>query len=200
MLAESDGDVLILPADHALRIAGRRHRDLHRAADHLLAGDSRTPHRLGASRSGRSFGEAMARALPGPRRPGPLRQRRRDPRRDRPRHPALRGHRAALAPRAIRCSGAARRSMRTASSRRPTARRISRRSTPRGPERPPSRERVLVSTRRGKQFNSMIQRDRSADRRRAGRHPDQRRGCWTGSAGGRAAVRLRRRTGRSMAA
>ena len=50
MLAESEGDVLLLPADDALRVGRRGHRDVHRAPHHLLAGNSRPPHRLGAAR------------------------------------------------------------------------------------------------------------------------------------------------------
>ena len=48
------------------------------------------------------------------------------------------------------------------------------------PALPRAGEGFTVSTRRGKQFNSMVQRDdRSADRRGASRHPDQRRGSRT---------------------
>ena len=38
--------------NHALRVARRRHRDLHGAPDHLLAGDRGTPHRQRAPRVG----------------------------------------------------------------------------------------------------------------------------------------------------
>ena len=41
--------------DDALRVAGRRHRDDDRATDRLLAGDSRSPDRIGAPRVGRCF-------------------------------------------------------------------------------------------------------------------------------------------------
>ena len=49
MLVESDGDVLLLPAATRYESRRRRHRDLDRAADHLLAGDSRPPDRIGAA-------------------------------------------------------------------------------------------------------------------------------------------------------
>ena len=49
MLVDCDGDVLLLPAGDPLRIAGRRNRNVHRAAHHLLAGDPRAPDWLGAA-------------------------------------------------------------------------------------------------------------------------------------------------------
>ena len=50
MLVEGEGDVLLLPAVDALRESGRRHRDVDRAADHLLARDPWPPDRISQAR------------------------------------------------------------------------------------------------------------------------------------------------------
>ena len=76
---------------------------------------------------------------------------------DRARRAALRRHRAAGGQGRSRCSGAAAGSTPTAGSPRPTAGRTSRRSRLRGRDR--AADGFVVSTRRGKQFNSMVQRD-----------------------------------------
>ncbi len=50
MLADSDGDVVLLPAATRYESAGRRHRDVDRAADHLFAGNPGAADRIGARR------------------------------------------------------------------------------------------------------------------------------------------------------
>ena len=114
----------------ALRVAGRRHRDHDRAAHHLLARDPGPPHRIGAAGVvgvSRGHGARRSRARASRR----LRGRRGDPRR---RSPA----RCRCTPASRRCRGQGRPgavgrpacSTRTAASRRPTARRASRRCAP----------------------------------------------------------------------
>ena len=109
------------------------------------------------------FREVMARAVPERPHLFGFDRCRRDSRRDRARDPALSRHREAAAPRAIRFSGAAARCTPTAASPRRTARRtfaaVSAAVPPRR-IRPRAATAVRrVSTRRGKQFNSMVQRE-----------------------------------------
>ena len=77
-----------------------------------------------------------------------------DPRRDRARRAVVRGRRAACTRPATRSSGAVRASAKAATSRRPTARRTSSRSRRSSPTCPQGS--FLLSTRRGKQFNTMV--------------------------------------------
>ena len=165
--SDGDGDVLILPAATRYESPGGGTRDVHRAPDHLLARDSRPPDRLGAAGMvgvPRGDGARRSRArrhLVGLTDAAAIR--REIARGD----SALRGHRDAVARRAIRCSGAAGACTPTGASPRRTDARTSRPCRSRREPRAPSQSRSVVSTRRGKQFNSMVQRDdRSADRRR----------------------------------
>ena len=112
---------------------------------------------------------------PGSRQLHPLRERRGDPAGDRARRAALRRHRDARSGRAIRCSGAGRRCTRTAASPRRTARRTSRRAVSVRTARGAPAGELRVSTRRGKQFNSMVQREVDPlTGARPRRHPHQR--------------------------
>ena len=83
--------------DDPLRIAGRRHRDVDRAAHHLFAGDSGPAHRIReAGVVGVPRGDDAC--LSGARSSRRPRGRRGDPARNRSRRAALRRHRRAVAP------------------------------------------------------------------------------------------------------
>ena len=170
--------------DDALRVAGRRHRDLDRAAHHLLAGDSRAPHRIGAAGVA-GVRRSRWRARSRPRRPSVGFESAAAIRREiARRRAALRRHRAARDARAIRCSGVGR-----------TLYADGRFATPDGKAhlrdrgrrcvrpRRPARSDVprLDAARQAVQLDGAA-RHRSADRRRARRRADQRGGCRSAGA------------------
>ena len=140
MLVPPEGRGRALPGHHALRVARRRDRDVHRAPHHLLPGDRRAPHRLGQAGVGgvRRGGGARAAGSRGPVRLRSSQQIRDEIARTiplyagietlgRPGRPVPVGRHAACSP--------------TAASRRRTARRISRWSS-----RPSGRARTARST------------------------------------------------------
>ena len=139
---------------HPLRAAGRRHRDHDRAPRRRSAPRSRARASARRAASGRSSPTSRRRVRPDRAHLARLRRRRRRPRRDRatssPRTRASSSCRSS----ATRCSGAASGCARTACSRPPTARRSSRPSRPRDASARPGA--FVLSTRRGKQFNSMV--------------------------------------------
>ena len=169
----------------ALRVAGRRHGNVNRAAHHLLAGDPGAPHRI------RAAGVAGVRRGDGARPSRRARIRfvsrapRRSARKSRAPSRCIAGIEPLCGRRAIRFSGAGRSSTPTAASRRPDGKAHfspvvadgsaetcclrRQRAVRTGPLQ------FRVSTRRGKQFNSMVQRHVDpADRRRSRRGAHQR--------------------------
>ena len=83
MLLPPRGHGRPLPGHHALRVAGRRHRDLDRAAHHLLARGARAAGSARRKPEWEVFGEVAARVRPELRGAGALRLLAADPRRDR---------------------------------------------------------------------------------------------------------------------
>ena len=120
MLVERADDVLAAAGDDALRIARRRHRDLDRAAHHLLARDPGPAHRVGAAGVvgvPRGHGPRAS----GARAPVRLRGRGRRSAREIARAVPLYAGIERLPARATRCSGAGRALSPTAASPRRTA-------------------------------------------------------------------------------
>ena len=111
-------------------------------------------------------------------------QRRRDPRRDRPRGAALRRHRDAATRRATSSSGAGRACSPTALRDAPTARRLRRRARCRGRRLGRGHVLRLHAARQAVQLDGAARRG-SADRRAARRRAHQRRGCRGDWRGGR---------------
>ena len=141
----------------ALRIAGRRHRDVDRAADHLFTGDSRPPRRLRARRVGgvSRRGDARLSRTRATRRVS--RCRRRSARTSRAPCRSTRGSSGSRR-KAIRCSGADARCSPMDTFATPDGfAHFSREAAARPHAVAPIA--FFVSTRRGKQFNSMVQRD-----------------------------------------
>ena len=138
---------------HAVRAARRRHRDHHRTPRRLQPRGARPACGRGPRRSGRS--SATSRRGSGPTSPG--RSASPTPTRSAPRSPtSSRRTRASSTSTgsATPCSGAAPASAPGVGSRRPTARRTSRGAA--GGRRASGQGAFVLSTRRGKQFNSMV--------------------------------------------
>ena len=157
MLVDGDGDVLLLPATTRYESPGG---GTETSTERRIIFSPEIPGRRIGSREPEwwVFREVMARARPGARASGRARGRRGDPARDRSRRAALRRHRDAVAPRAT--SGAVGRTARLyADGRFATADGRARFAPVALRSRALPADRFFVSTRRGKQFNSMVQRD-----------------------------------------
>ena len=142
--------------DDALRNAGRRHRDLDGAADHLLAGNRGTPDRQRAPRVVGARRRDCAREA-GRGRSAAVCRCRRHPRRDRARHSAVRraSRRCRRPGDQVQWGGP--RLFDDGEFATPDGRARLRAVGLRGRRLEPGT--FFVSTRRGKQFNSMVQRD-----------------------------------------
>ena len=169
MLVDGDGDVLLLPA--ATRYESEGGGTETSTERRIIFSPEIPGRRIGSAKpEWWVFGEAMARAFPESRELHPLRQRRGDSRRDRPRGTALSRHRDAgrqgrsgpvgradaVCGRPVRDARVARRTSRSSGSGRTRRSSTHIRSAATDHLTSPH---FLVSTRRGKQFNSMIQRD-----------------------------------------
>ena len=140
MLVEPRDDGVPAADDDALRVAGRRHRDDHRAPRDPLSPEI-PGHRIGEAREEwRIFDRARGARAARARRGRPLRGRGRDPRDIARVVPGYRGDRAPCASRATSSSGAARACAKAGASRRPTGARAFRpsRCPPRAAARRPA--------------------------------------------------------------